>query len=198
MSQNVPNIPTAGLNSGAPVGSNSEQHGLMGAQMGGSQHDDDDFFNDTKKNRKIKISDAIEDNDAGLKKSVAKKKKKKGGKGKNEKADEGNMLGFSAPGDQSWDSSRGHAKVVDLSGQTPAGVTPAGTRSINKRSSGYGGNGSAMKEYYAGTPANGGLSNNPSAQALSVQNAMNDIEEAVDLSNRGSRENLHQYGGGFD
>ena len=118
----------------------SMQHGLMGAQNG-SQNGDDFFANDEKKNRKMKISDAIEDNDAGMKKSFAKKKKKKGGKGKSEKADEGNMLGFSQPnngiGNESWDSSRGQAQVVDLSSQTPAGVTPAGNRSAAKRSSGY-------------------------------------------------------------
>ena len=145
---------------------NSEQHGLMGAQMGGMQHDDE-FFDDAKKTRKMKISDAIEDNDKGLKKPT-KKKKKKSTMSKSEKVDN-QMLGFSAKqvdNNESWDSSRGQAKVVDLSGQTPAGVTPAGSRS-KKKSSGYGGQGSAMNEYYAGTPA-GGLSKDPSAQALSV------------------------------
>lgn len=64
----------------------------MGAQMGGN---DDEFFDEAKKPRKMKISDAIEDNDSGRKKPMAKKKKKKGGvKGKNEKADDGNMLSY--------------------------------------------------------------------------------------------------------
>ena len=133
----------------------------MGAQMGGSQQDDEYFYDDAKKTRKMKISDAIEENDKGMKKPT-KKKKKKGGMSKSEKVDN-QHLGFSvkqADNNESWDSSRGQAKVVDLSGQTPAGVTPAGTRSNKKKSGGY--TGSAMNEYYAGTPA-GGLSKDPSA-----------------------------------
>ncbi len=56
-----------------------EQHGLMGA----SSNVKDDFFDDDKEkinSRKMKITDAIEDADAGKKKTVLKKKKKKGGK----------------------------------------------------------------------------------------------------------------------
>ena len=62
------------------VNENSEQHGLMG--VGASANLKDDFFDDDKdaiKNRKPKITDAIEDADT-RKKIVVKKKKKKGTK----------------------------------------------------------------------------------------------------------------------
>ena len=73
----VAQLPSAAQHSSA---GNSEQHGLMG--VGASANLKDDFFDDDKdaiKNRKPKITDAIEDADT-RKKIVVKKKKKKGTK----------------------------------------------------------------------------------------------------------------------
>lgn len=88
---------------------------------------DANFFDEDKdevRSKKMKISDAIEDEDSARKKNAGKKKKKKGAK----KAKDGdiNMLNVQqVDGDESWNSARGKAKHIDLSNTFPAqGDTP--------------------------------------------------------------------------
>ena len=87
----------------------SEQHGLMGPSMAGINNDD---FDDGAKvhNRNMAVSEAIEDQDDGKKKGSGamkkgKKKRKQGRKG----TDADMLYVHQAEGENSWDSSRGHA-----------------------------------------------------------------------------------------
>lgn len=81
-----------------------------------------DDFNEKTANRKVKISEAIEDDDAGKKKipigKKTKKKKKANNKGKD--ADM-NMLSVNNVDDRvdSWNSARSGAQVADFSNATP-------------------------------------------------------------------------------
>ena len=89
----------------------------------------------------------------------------------------------------SWDSSRGNAHVHDLSGRvndTPQGMNVHRNKSNLPNISG-------SKEYYAGGPGYG-HSHNASAQQLSVNDQLAGIEEAVDLSARGSIEHHNNRG----
>lgn len=77
---------------------------------------DDDFVDETNKKRnKMRISEAIEDEDTGKKKlGMAKKGKKKKRAGR--KGQDADMLNVQQEeANDSWDSSRGQAKNIDLS-----------------------------------------------------------------------------------
>ena len=88
---------------------NSEQHGLMGQGSSMAGIREEDF--DRKHNKKISISEAIEEEE-GKKVAIKGRKKRNNAKrasnADNLNIDEGNQ-------NDSWDSSRGHAKIVDLS-----------------------------------------------------------------------------------
>ena len=118
-------------------------------------------FDEEKMNtKKIKISDAIEDVDSGRKKGIAGKgkKKKKGGRyaGKDKSPDADNMLHVNnVERVDSWDSSRGQARVHDVSGRV--NETPSGMNVRKKKSNLP--DLSVSKEYYN----TAGLSQNASA-----------------------------------
>jgi len=88
---------------------NSEQHGLMGQGSSMAGIREEDF--DRKHNKKISISEAIEEEEG--KKGAIKGRKKRNNAKRASNADKLNI----DEGNQndSWDSSRGHAKIVDLS-----------------------------------------------------------------------------------
>ena len=94
---------------------NSDTHGLMGNPAFDKNADE---FDEKAANRKFKISDAIEDDDAGKKKiPLGKKtKKKKKAANKNKDPDMG-MLSVVNVEDKvdSWNSARSNAQVADFS-----------------------------------------------------------------------------------
>ena len=173
------------VNNSSGVQVSSEQHGLIGP---GSNLKDDDFFDqkpdDGAKSRKAKITDVLENEDefpdTGGKKPVVAKKKKKKVVVKKKKQD--GMLDLPEDGNESWDSSRGNAHVVDLSEQVPPGTSQGYNASYNRNMQHLNLNSSQLK------PAT--LSNSGSAAQLTVQDALNNIEDAVDLSARGSAEGI--------
>ena len=92
-------------------------------------------------------------------------------------------------GNDSWDSSRGAAQVVDLSNQVPANTSglEASVKARSKRPNYL--NATPGQEYgTASRLSHGNMSHSGSAAQLTVQNDLNNIEDAVDLSARGSHE----------
>ena len=128
--ETVPNI------LGAQTGDvdSSYQNGLMGQGPSMAGLREEDF--DRKHNRKISISQAIEEDDGKKIPSKGRKRRYNAKKGAN--ADKLNIDEGSA--NESWDSSRGRAKVVDLSNKTGAPHTKLGGKHLD------------LPEYYKNGP----------------------------------------------
>ena len=165
---------------------NSESRGLIqtngpsGPGMAGLNEED---FDETSKSRKkMRISEAIEEAD-GTKKPAKKGKKKRNAK---RNAADNDLLNVQQidEGNDSWDSSRAHAKQVDLAG--PGGFSSAGGMNDHQ-------------EYYTSGKIN--LRNNGSSAQISAQDQLNQLEEVADLSNRGSKNqaviNINDIDDGF-
>lgn len=178
---------------GGAFDSNS-QHGLMGGPSIAGVNDDDFADGKDQARRKMKINEAIEDQDDGKKgkgRRVIKKKKK--GPTKSGNAD---MLNVEqVDGNESWESNRHNANVVDLSNTMGMpNETPSGLNSRKKYSgmggvSGMSAGMNAHQEYY------GGMSHNASAEQLSVADQLAGIEDIEDNSARGGTRG--DYGGDF-
>lgn len=171
--------------------SNSESRGLI--QTGGlgdgrpqmAGINEEDFDDTSKAKRKMRISEAIEDADDGKKQGKKGKKKKKNAA----KRKDNDMLNVQQVDDdnESWNSSRAHAKHINLGSNALASASPMGGFSSQAKM--------GMPEYYA-TGKAGGLSYNPSREHLSAQ--LDELDEVADHSNRGGRIDINDIDDGFN